>query len=132
MTAILDGGRSFPFVENLITQTDNAKEYQGVSKKLTICNHSNPPFRGKGFPRKGGLTACLLCSAPFRPQPLSLGLSIIRDALRFVKFCRSPALDQRGGKVYYMAAFIRRDLFRCYMRLCCCYMPLPQISRHRR
>ena len=93
MTAILDGGRSFPFVENLITQTDNAKEYQGVSKKLTICNHSNPPFRGKGFPRKGGLTACLLCSAPFRPQPLSLGLSIIRDALRFVKFCRS--VEQR-------------------------------------
>lgn len=53
MTAIRGWGRSFPFAvsfSHMEKQCCNAEEYQGVSKKLTICNHKRPPFRGKGFP----------------------------------------------------------------------------------
>ena len=43
-------GRSFPFAENLITDSDDSDDYESKLKQLSICNHSNPPFRGKGFP----------------------------------------------------------------------------------
>ena len=53
MTAIRSRGRSFPFVE-LDKQSYYADDNQGVSKKLTICNHSNPPFQGDRSPHEMG------------------------------------------------------------------------------
>mgnify|MGYP002508155868 CR=1 FL=1 len=53
MTATGAKGRSFPF-EDLVTQTHNAKDHKRVSKKLSICNHSGPPFPGDKAPKGWG------------------------------------------------------------------------------
>ena len=52
MTATLGRGRSFPFAK-LEYQACNADNHKSVSKELTVCNHSNPPFRGTRPPFLG-------------------------------------------------------------------------------
>ena len=50
MTAILDRGRSFPFAEDLVTDSDNASNHNHELKQIAICNHGISPFPGKRLP----------------------------------------------------------------------------------
>ncbi len=77
-------GRSFPF-EDLIAQTDNANEYQGVSEKLTISNHDSPPFPGDRAPVMAAHHLTFVAVYASVSDRKDAARSLYRKAVYFVK-----------------------------------------------
>ena len=71
MTAILDGGRSFPFAgvsTDLVEQRGNASDYNNKLEQLAICNHKHLPLSGEKAPPVMGDQPPASCAArTFRP-----------------------------------------------------------------
>ena len=75
---------------NLVKQRSNTKEYQGVSEKLTICNHRRSPY-------KWGTDRMPFVTVPFRPCSFEPDTFIIHDVLYFVKYMQqSPGALLQG------------------------------------
>ena len=102
MTAILDGGRSFPFAgvsTDLVEQRGNASDYNNKLEQLAICNHKHLPLSGgKGSPCDGGPTACLLCSAHL-PSALAGGFLLYTLVSILVNFYRKTSACPDGAGI---------------------------------
>ena len=86
MTVTLTVGRSFPFAENLITDSNDASNHNNELKQFTICNHGAPPFPGEKVPPVVGANRLPLVQRIPSVRPVRDGLSIIRYSSWFVKF----------------------------------------------
>ena len=107
VTACLEAGRLLLFVY-LNKQAANAGDDQGVSEKLTICNHWAAPFpslRGQeAAPQKRGVRLPLLAALnePYHTSAASVGLifSKIRPISLQIQAKSLPALAIRRQSVY--------------------------------
>ena len=92
MTVTLTVGRSFPFAENLITDSNDASNHNNELKQFTICNHGAPPFPGEKVPPVVGVNRLPLVQRIPSVRPVRDGLFIIRHMSKVVNF--SPAILQ--------------------------------------
>ena len=80
-------GRSFPFAENLITDSDDSDDYESKLKQLSICNHSNPPFPGEKAPPVMGDHPPASCAAYPSDRPGWAAFLLYTLASILVNFC---------------------------------------------